>query len=112
MVTDFVRAVSQRPDNGSVIPVNDFLPSALAEVLRKAPLTTEKVAFAWRQAVGPAVDRATEIALDGAVLRVRASSVQWQREVERSAGLIRSRLDVLLGAGVVRGLNVTTTQNK
>jgi hypothetical protein len=85
-----------------MIPVNQFLPDALAEVLRRAPTTPEKIAFAWRQAVGPGVDRVTSIQLDGEVLRVRAQGAQWRREVERSAPLIRSRLDALLGAGVVR----------
>jgi hypothetical protein len=99
-------------DNSAVVPVNTFMPAALAEVLRKAPLTPEKVAFAWRQAVGPAVERATEVALDGHILKVRVQSAQWQREVERSAGVIRARLDTLLGAGVVRGLDVTAPQKK
>lgn len=83
------------------------MPGALAVVLRKAPLTPEKIAFAWRTAVGPSVDRVTTIALRGRVLHVRAKDAAWQREVERSAGLIRSRLAVLLGDDVVRGLDVT-----
>jgi hypothetical protein len=83
------------------------MPGALAAVLRKAPLTPEKVAFAWRTAVGPAVDRVTTIELRGAVLHVRAKDAAWQREVERSAALIRMRLDHLLGAAVVRGIDVT-----
>ena len=29
------------------------MPAVVAEVIRKAPLTDEKVAFAWRLAVGP-----------------------------------------------------------
>jgi hypothetical protein len=91
-----------------MIPVNDFMPAALADVLRKAPFTPEKLAFAWRQAVGAGVDRATAIQLDGHVLRVRAQSRQWQREVERSAAIIRSRLDALLGSGVIRSIEVTS----
>ena len=83
------------------------MPDALAAVLRKAPMTPEKVAFAWRTAVGPAVDRVTSIELRGAVLHVRAKDAAWQREVERSAALIRTRLDALLGAAVVRGIDVT-----
>jgi len=79
---------------------------ALAEVLRKAPLSAEKVAFAWRTAVGPAVDRVTTIELKGRVLHVRTKDAAWQREVERSAALIRTRLAVLLGDDVVRGLDV------
>ena len=82
------------------------MPSALAEILRKAPLTPEKVAFAWRAAVGPAVDKATTIELRDGVLHVRVRDASWRREVERSAGLIRSRLAALLG-NVVRRIEVT-----
>jgi hypothetical protein len=91
-----------------VIPVQQMLPAAVADILRKAPLTPEKVAFAWRSAVGPAVANVTSIELRGRVLHVRAKEPAWQREVERSAGLIRARLDALLGAGVVTGLDVVT----
>ena len=94
----------------AVIPAQQVMPGALAAILRKAPLTPEKVAFAWRTAVGPAVDRVTTIELRGSVLHVRARDAAWQREVERSAGLIRARLDALLGEGVVRGLDVTVSR--
>ena len=80
-----------------VIPVQQFMPGALAEVLRKAPLTPEKVSFAWRTAVGPAVAKATTVELRNGVLCVRARDVTWLREVERSAPLIRSRLSIVLG---------------
>lgn len=83
------------------------MPEALAAVLRKAPLTPEKVTFAWRTAVGSSVDRATTVVLVGSTLRVTARDAQWRREIEHSAGLIRARLDALLGPGVVRGLDVT-----
>jgi hypothetical protein len=90
-----------------MIPVNRFMPDVLASILRKAPLSDEKVAFAWRSAVGPSVDKATRIELREHVLHVRVQRAAWQREVERSAPLIRSRLDALLGEGVVRYLDVT-----
>jgi hypothetical protein len=89
-----------------VIPVHDVMPAALATALRRAPLTPEKVAFAWRTAVGAAVDRATTVELKGRVLHVRANDAAWQREVERSAALIRTRLATLLGDDIVRGLDV------
>jgi hypothetical protein len=89
-----------------VIPVADVVPAALAVVLRKAPLTPEKVAFAWRVTVGPAVDRATTIELRDAVLHVRARDAAWRREVKRSAGVIRTRLKTLLGADVVRTIEI------
>jgi hypothetical protein len=37
---------------------------------------------------------------------VRARDATWQREVERSAALIRARLDALLGEAVVRTIEV------
>ena len=78
-------------------PVQTILPGALAAIVRKAPLTEEKVGFAWRTAVGAAVAGATEIALDGTTLRVRARDRARQREIERSVATIRTRLDDLLG---------------
>ena len=89
-----------------MIPVHDVLPEAVAALVRKAPLSPEKVAFAWRSAVGPAMDQATSVACVGGVLHVRARDGAWLREVERSAVLIRSRLDRLLGERVVRYLDV------
>lgn len=85
----------------------DVVPEALAAVLRKAPLTPEKVAFAWRMTVGPAVDRATTIELRDTVLRIRTRDAAWRREVERSAALIRRRMQMLLGADALRSLEIT-----
>ena len=90
-----------------MIPVGEFMPAALQTVLRHAPLTPEKVAFAWRLAVGAAVDKATTIELRDGVLRVEAKDAAWQREIERSAGVVRARLEALLGPRVVRSVSVT-----
>jgi hypothetical protein len=84
------------------------MPEALAELLRKAPLTQEKVAFAWRSAVGPAIDRGTTVSFADGVLRVTAREAGWLKEIERSNALIRARLDGLLGRGVVRVIDVQT----
>lgn len=85
-----------------VIPAHRIIPGILAQVIRPAPLCQEKVEFAWRTSVGPAVSRATTVRLDEAgVLWIRAQDAQWRREVERSVGLIRSRLDTLLGPNVI-----------
>jgi hypothetical protein len=89
-----------------VTPAHLLMPSALAAILRKAPLSPEKVAFAWRAAVGPAVDKATSVTLQHDVLYVRAKDPVWVREVERSAALIRARLKDLLGEHVVRFIRV------
>lgn len=89
-----------------MIPVADVIPEALAAVLRKAPLTSEKVAFAWRLTVGPAIDRATTIELRDGVLHVQARDPSWRREMERSAALIRRRLQTLLGADALRRVDI------
>jgi hypothetical protein len=90
-----------------VLPLNQFIPDALAAIIRKTPLTPEKVAFAWRTAVGAGIDKATTIELREGVLHVAARDGGWKREVERSAALIRARLDALLGPDVVRDVAVT-----
>ena len=82
------------------------MPHALADILRKAPLNDEKIAFAWRAAVGPAMDRGTSVSLRASILLVSVKDPAWRREVERSAPLIRARLDALLGAGIVRSIEV------
>ena len=89
-----------------VIPVQQIMPAALASVLRLAPLTPEKVAFAWRTAVGAAVDRVTSVELRGSTLAVTVKSEQWRHEVTRSAALIRSRLNFVLGDGVVTRIDI------
>lgn len=76
-------------------------------MLRKAPMSPEKIAFAWRAAVGPGMDKVTSVELREDVLRVRAKDASWRREIERSAGVIRRRLTTLLGDGIVRELDVT-----
>jgi hypothetical protein len=89
-----------------MILVHELMPAALMEILRKAPLTPEKVSFAWRTAVGAAVDKVTRIELVDGVLQVYAKDAAWKREVERSAALVRARLGALLGDGVVRYIDV------
>jgi hypothetical protein len=88
-------------------PVHQFMPKVLAELLRKAPLTPDKVSFAWRAAVGSALANATSVELRERVLHVKVKDVAWRREIERSSGLIRARLDALLGDGIVRRIEVT-----
>ena len=82
------------------------MPDALASVLRLAPLTPEKVAFAWRTAVGAALDRATGVELHGATLVVVVKSDEWRHEIARSLPLIRARLNHVLGEGVVARIDL------
>jgi hypothetical protein len=46
------------------------------------------------------------VKLEGSALLVDAVSAQWAREVKRSSGTILSRLNSLLGAGVVTAIVV------
>jgi predicted nucleic acid-binding Zn ribbon protein len=89
-------------------PLAHAVPGALIELLRGAPLSSGKVAFAWRAAVGPAVERATEIKLEAGVLLVEADSAQWANEVMRSSPIILRRLQTLLGQETVTEIRVRT----
>ena len=82
------------------------MPAVVAEVVRKAPLTPEKVAFAWRLAVGAAIDKSTTVRLaDTGVLYVRAETPAWLAAVRKSTSLIQIRLDDLLGENTVKKLD-------
>jgi len=82
------------------------MPAVVAEVIRKAPLTDEKVSFAWRLAVGPAMAKATSVRLgsDG-TLYLRADSPAWLDGVRQSVGLIRSRLAHYLGDETIKRMS-------
>ena len=84
------------------------MPGALVELLRGTPLSPGKVGFAWRTAVGPAVERVTSVQLAGRVLVVETSGPQWAREVTRSADVILTRLQTLLGRETVTSITVRT----
>lgn len=89
-----------------MVPIQQVLPGALAAVLRKAPLTKEKVEFAWRTAVGPALAKVTTVDLRDRRLRVAARDANWQREVNRARPVILARLKDVLG-DAVDGLDVS-----
>jgi hypothetical protein len=88
--------------------IGAVVPGALAALLRDAPLSAGKVAFAWNAAVGPAVQRATSVHLEKGVLMVDASSPQWAREVLRSTPIILRRMRQLLGDETVASISVRT----
>ena len=86
-----------------MVPAHKVIPAVLAELLRKAPMCAEKVEFAWRAAVGPAVARVTTVSLDDdGVLHVKVDQAHWLTEVRRSSKLILARLESMLGPGVVK----------
>jgi hypothetical protein len=91
-------------------PVGPLVDTVIPRLLASAPLTPEKVNFAWRVAVGPAIDRVTSARLAGVTLVVTGDA-QWLREVERSRDLILTRVQRLLGAETVRKLSCATTSS-
>ena len=85
------------------------MPAVVAEVIRKAPLTDEKVSFAWRLAVGPAVGKATTVRLaSNGTLYVKAEAPAWNDAIAKSLGLIRSRLAHFLGDAAIQKIDFTS----
>ncbi len=89
-------------------PLQQAVPAVLADLLAATPLSPGKVAFAWRAVVGPAVERATLVRLEDAVLIVEPSSRQWARELTRSREVILARMQRLLGADAIKSIVVRT----
>jgi hypothetical protein len=87
-------------------PLSHAVPAAIAGLLRAAPLSDGKVSFAWRAAVGPALERVTAVKLEGRVLLVDTAGAQWSREIMRSSSVILERLQGFLGAAVVERIEV------
>ena len=87
-------------------PLSHVVPGALMHLLQHAPLSDGKVAFAWRAAVGPALERVTAVKLEGAALIVETTSAEWAREIKRSSGVILPRLQALLGKDTVTSILV------
>jgi hypothetical protein len=88
--------------------LSHIVPAALMELLRTAPLSDGKVTFAWKTAVGPALERATAVKLEGGTLIVETTGPQWTREVKRSSGVIMARLKTLLGDSTVQRIEIRT----
>lgn len=87
-------------------PLNHAVPGALAELLRAAPNSPSKVTFAWRAAVGSAIERETSVRLEKHVLLVDAADRHWACEVNRSASVILARLQAFLGPDVIKKIEV------
>lgn len=90
--------------------VAHLVPAALMELLRASPLSEGKVNFTWRAVVGPALERVTDVRLEGGVLIVQATSTQWAREVRRSSPMILGRMQAYLGNGIVTSITVREPQ--
>ena len=87
-------------------PLAQAVPNAITTLLRTTPMSPGKMQFAWKVAVGPAMDRGTFVRLEGGNLLVEAKTAAWAKEVSRSSGIILNRLQTLLGSEVVTELTV------
>ncbi len=81
------------------------MPAVVAAILRKAPMSDEKVSLAWRLAVGPAIAKVTTVRLvaDG-TLHIKAESQAWIDAMRKSTSLIHLRMGDLLGEQLVKRL--------
>ncbi len=88
-------------------PLQACVPAVLANLLSRQPHSPAKVAFAWRAAVGEAIDRTTTVTLTSTgTLEVQTTTQHWRREIKRSAPMVLGRLRAMLGAGRVARLTV------
>jgi len=83
-------------------PVGPLLSTVLPDLLARAPLTPEKVDFAWRTVAGEAIGRVTRVELRDGVLWVSSDDRRWLDEVTRARTALLPRLAALLGEGTVR----------
>jgi hypothetical protein len=92
-------------------PASHLLSTVLPTLLARAPLTSEKVEFAWRTVVGSAMARATRVRLlESGTLLVLVHDANWRREVEGAFSVILPRLRLLLGIEAVRSMTIATEQ--
>ena len=87
-------------------PLGHAVPGALAVLLRDVPNSQGKVDFAWKAAVGAAVDRVTSVRLEHRVLLVEVPDRNWDREIARSTPVILARLQTLLGREAITAIHI------
>lgn len=86
-------------------PIQQLLPVALAEIVRRQPPSPARTSFAWQVAVGPAVARATAVELVSGTLYVKALDPRWIAEVTRAQDSVLTRLKHLLGPDEIRRIS-------
>ena len=90
-----------------VDPLQNAASTVVRSLLRSSPMSVGKFEFAWRLAVGPAIERATKPTLreDGTV-DVLVADPAWRREVKRSQAVILAKLQELLSGSIVKKLKI------
>ena len=90
-----------------LLPIQSALPAVVAELLKLGPMSSEKIEFAWKAAVGGPLARVSTARLGPQhTLEVTAGDERWARELRRSASTIVPRLNALLGSDVVTHIAV------
>lgn len=88
-------------------PLASVLPFAVRRLLRFGEMSQGKLDFAWKAAVGPAIERVTEVCLtDEGTLEVRATDPAWRRELKHSQAMILGRMQELLGSESVKAVKI------
>lgn len=93
-------------------PLTHALPGALAALLCDVPVSTGKVNFAWKAAVGAGLERVTSVQLEGRVLVVEVRDRNWAKEITRSTPVILPRLQTLLGREAVNEIQVRNPKDQ
>ena len=89
-----------------MIPIQQFSPGVLAEIVRRQAPSPARTAFAWQIAVGPAIARSTTVEVVDGVLRVYPRDARWGHEIGRAAATILPRMQHLLGAETLTSIKV------
>ncbi len=91
-----------------MIAVQSFSSRVLADVLRRQRPSKERTALAWQLAVGPALARATTIALDDkGLLSVRAADARWTAELDHARDSVLAKMQTLLGPDQIRRIKTS-----
>jgi predicted nucleic acid-binding Zn ribbon protein len=89
-----------------MIPIQQFSPGVLAEIVRRQAPSQARTAFAWQIAVGPAIARSTTVEVVDGVLRVYPRDARWAHEISRAVATILPRMQHLLGAEKLTSIKV------
>ena len=90
----------------AMLPIQQLSAGVLAEVIRRQPSSPARTALAWQLAVGPALARATTVALSDGVLIVQSSDARWTLEITRARDIVLRRVQHFLGPGSVTALRI------
>jgi predicted nucleic acid-binding Zn ribbon protein len=95
-----------QPQDEYLLPIQQLSAGVLAEVIRRQPSSPARTTLAWQLAVGPALARATTVALSDGVLTVQSPDARWTLEITRARDIVLRRLQHSLGSECVKSLRV------